>query len=138
MFTVCFHPAPRCCARYLQSYQHGQGDRREKKEETRTHNAQLHATISGAAVASAVASAVAAIAASMAASSVPSKDERMAKTDMAMASAATLVAAQCVEAAEAMGAGKDHLPFVVSSAVNIRSHDDITTLTTATATSSTP
>ncbi|QHO37993.1 uncharacterized protein [Arachis hypogaea] len=134
MFTVCFHPAPRCCARYLQSYQHGQGDRREKKEETRTHNAQLHATISGAAVASAVA----AIAASMAASSVPSKDERMAKTDMAMASAATLVAAQCVEAAEAMGAGKDHLPSVVSSAVNIRSHDDITTLTTATATSSTP
>ncbi|XP_057757317.1 VAN3-binding protein-like [Arachis stenosperma] len=134
MFTVCFHPAPRCCARYLQSYQHGQGDRREKKkEETRTHNAQLHATISGAAVASAVA----AIAAAMAASSVPSKDERMAKTDMAMASAATLVAAQCVEAAEAMGAGRDHLPSVVSSAVNIRSHD-ITTLTTATATSSTP
>ncbi|QHO27196.1 uncharacterized protein DS421_7g205920 [Arachis hypogaea] len=81
--------------------EHGQGDRREKKkEETRNHNAQLHATISVAAVASAVA----AIAAAMAASSAPSKDERMAKIDMAMASAATLVATQFVEAAEAMGA----------------------------------
>ncbi|XLR58074.1 hypothetical protein HN51_012444 [Arachis hypogaea] len=78
--------------------QHGQGDRREKKkEETITHNAQLHATISVAAVAFAVA----AITAAMAASSAPSKDERMAKIDMAMASAATLVATQSVEAAEA-------------------------------------
>jgi hypothetical protein len=33
------------------------------------------------------------------------KDEKMAKTDMDVASAATLVAAQCMEAAEAMGAG---------------------------------
>ncbi|MED6106790.1 hypothetical protein PIB30_007818 [Stylosanthes scabra] len=106
-------------------------DRREKKkEETRTHNAQLHATISVAAVASAVA----AIAAATAASSAPTKDERMAKTDMAVASAATLVAAQCVEAAEAMGAERDHLASVVSSAVNVRSHDDITTLTAAAAT----
>ncbi|KAJ7977348.1 VAN3-binding protein [Quillaja saponaria] len=58
----------------------------------------------------------------------------MAKTDMAVASAATLVAAQCVEAAEAMGAERDHLASVVSSAVNVRSHDDITTLTAAAAT----
>lgn len=106
-------------------------DRREKKkEENRTHTAQLHATISVAAVAAAVA----AIAAATAASSTPSKDEKMAKTDMAVASAATLVAAQCVEAAEAMGAERDHLASVVSSAVNIRSHDDITTLTAAAAT----
>ncbi|RYR77402.1 hypothetical protein Ahy_A01g001847 [Arachis hypogaea] len=77
---------------------HRQGDRREKKkEETITHNAQLHATISVAAVAFAVA----AITAAMVASSAPSKDERMAKIDMAMASAATLVATQSVEAAEA-------------------------------------
>jgi len=106
-------------------------DRREKKkEETRTHTAQLHATISVAAVAAAVA----AIAAATAGSSAPSKDEKMAKTDMAVASAATLVAAQCVEAAEAMGAERDHLASVVSSAVNVRSHDDITTLTAAAAT----
>ncbi|KAE9618417.1 putative pleckstrin-like, plant [Lupinus albus] len=58
----------------------------------------------------------------------------MAKTDMAVASAATLVAAQCVEAAESMGAEREHLASVVSSAVNVRSHDDITTLTAAAAT----
>ena len=106
-------------------------DRREKKkEEIRSHNAQLHATISVAAVATAVA----ALAAATAASSPANKDEKMAKTDMAMASAATLVAAQCVEAAEATGAEREHLASVVSSAVNVRSHDDITTLTAAAAT----
>ncbi|XLR10753.1 hypothetical protein S83_038691, partial [Arachis hypogaea] len=34
----------------------------------------------------------------------------------------------CVEAAETIGAEKDHLASVVSSAVNVSSHDDITTL----------
>ncbi|KAH6821615.1 auxin canalization protein [Perilla frutescens var. hirtella] len=107
-------------------------DRREKKkEEARAHNAQLHAAISVAGVASAVA----AIAAATAASSGAGKDENMAKTDMAVASAATLVAAQCVEAAEAMGAERDHLASVVSSAVNVRSAGDIMTLTAAAATS---
>ncbi|KAG6571455.1 VAN3-binding protein, partial [Cucurbita argyrosperma subsp. sororia] len=62
------------------------------------------------------------------------KNEHSAKTDMAVASAATLVAAQCVEAAEAMGAERDHLASVISSAVNVRSHDDISTLTAAAAT----
>ncbi|RYR09729.1 hypothetical protein Ahy_B05g078127 [Arachis hypogaea] len=81
---------------------------------------------------------MAAVAAAMAASSAPSKDERMAKTDMARASATTLVAVQYLEAAEAMGAERDPLPSVVSSAVNVRSHDDITILTAATATSNTP
>ncbi|KAL5852781.1 hypothetical protein ACOSQ3_007899 [Xanthoceras sorbifolium] len=106
-------------------------DRREKKkEETRVHNAQLHAAISVAGVAAAVA----AIAAATAASSGSGKDEQMAKTDMAVASAATLVAAQCVEAAEAMGAERDHLASVVSSAVNVRSAGDIMTLTAGAAT----
>ncbi|KAL2323753.1 hypothetical protein Fmac_028132 [Flemingia macrophylla] len=106
-------------------------DRKEKKkEETRAHNAQLHAAISVAGVAAAVA----AIAAATAASSGSGKDEQMAKTDMAVASAATLVAAQCVEAAEAMGAERDHLSSVVSSAVNVRSAGDIATLTAAAAT----
>ncbi|KAK8571860.1 hypothetical protein V6N13_047491 [Hibiscus sabdariffa] len=106
-------------------------DRREKKkEETRAHNAQLHAAISVAGVASAVA----AIAAATAASSSAGKDEQMAKTNMAVASAATLVAAQCVEAAEAMGAERDHLAFVISSAVNVRSAGDIMTLTAGAAT----
>lgn len=106
-------------------------DRREKKkEENRNHNAQLHAAICVAAVSSAVA----AITAATAAASNNKDDEKMAKTDMAVASAATLVAAQCVEAAEAMGAERDHLASVVTSAVNVRSHDDITTLTAAAAT----
>ncbi|CAN0898442.1 VAN3-binding protein [Linum grandiflorum] len=101
----------------------------KKKEETRAHNAQLHAAVSVAAVAAAVA----AIAAATASSSSAGRNEA-AKTDMAMASAATLVAAQCVEAAEALGAEREHLASVVSSAVNVRSHDDITTLTAAAAT----
>lgn len=106
-------------------------DRREKKkEEARAHNAQLHAAVSVAGVAAAVA----AIAAATAASSGAGKDEQMAKTDMAVASAATLVAAQCVEAAEAMGAEREHLASVVSSAVNVRSAGDIMTLTAAAAT----
>ncbi|XP_057431224.1 VAN3-binding protein-like isoform X2 [Lotus japonicus] len=106
-------------------------DRKEKKkEEMRAQNAQLHAAVSVAGVAAAVA----AIAATTAASSGSGKDEQMAKTDMAVASAATLVAAQCVEAAEAMGAERDHLSLVVSSAVNVRSAGDIMTLTAAAAT----
>ncbi|KAL5073319.1 hypothetical protein RYX36_012303 [Vicia faba] len=39
-----------------------------------------------------------------------------------------------VHAAEAMGAEREHLASVVSSAVNVRSYDDITTLTAAAAT----
>ncbi|KAL6214662.1 hypothetical protein ACLB2K_014094 [Fragaria x ananassa] len=109
-------------------------DRKEKKkEETRVHNAQVHAAVSVAAVAAAVAAIAAATAASSSTSS-RKNNELAAKTDMAVASAATLVAAQCAEAAEAMGAEHDYLTSVVSSAVNVRSHDDITTLTAAAAT----
>ncbi|KZV25953.1 hypothetical protein F511_08898 [Dorcoceras hygrometricum] len=104
--------------------------KREKKEQARVQNAQLHATISVAGVAAAIA----AIAAATAASSRAGKDEQMAKTDMAVASAATLVAAQCVEAAELMGAERERLASVVSSAVNVRSAGDIMTLTAAAAT----
>lgn len=106
-------------------------DRKEKKkEEARAQNAQLHAAVSVAGVAAAVA----AIAAATAASSGAGKDEQRAKTDMAVASAATLVAAQCVEAAEAMGGEREHLASVVSSAVNVRSAGDMMTLTAAAAT----
>ncbi|KAL8140053.1 hypothetical protein V2J09_006074 [Rumex salicifolius] len=104
-------------------------DRREKKkEETRAYNAHLHAAVSVAGVASAVA----AIAAATAASS--SKGSETGRTDMAVASAATLVAAQCVEAAELMGVDRDHLSSVISSAVNVRSPSDIITVTAAAAT----
>ncbi|KAL9255950.1 VAN3-binding protein-like protein [Drosera capensis] len=106
-------------------------DRKEKKkEETRAHNAQVYAAVSVAGVAAAVA----AIAAATAAASSSGKDQETARTDMAVASAATLVAAQCVEAAEAMGAERDHVASVVGSAVNVRSAGDIMTLTAAAAT----
>ncbi|KAL1806505.1 hypothetical protein ACET3Z_029573 [Daucus carota] len=106
-------------------------DRREKKkEEARAQNAKIHAAVSVAGVAAAVA----AIASATAASSGTGKDEEMAKTDMAVASAATLVAAQCVEAAEAMGAERDHLATIVGSAVSVRSAGDIMTLTAVAAT----
>ncbi|CAD5333881.1 unnamed protein product [Arabidopsis thaliana] len=106
-------------------------DRREKKrEETRAQNAQLHAAVSVAGVAAAVA----AIAAATASQSSSGTDEQVAKNDSAVASAATLVAAQCVEAAEIMGADREHLASVVSSAVNVRSAGDIMTLTAAAAT----
>ncbi|XXG77072.1 hypothetical protein AAC387_Pa08g1303 [Persea americana] len=103
-------------------------DRKEKKkEETRAQNAQLHAAVSVAGVAAAVA----AIAATAAGSS---KDDQLSKTNMAMASAATLVAAQCVETAETLGAEREHLASVVSSAVNVKNAGDIMTLTAAAAT----
>jgi hypothetical protein len=111
-------------------------DRRErKKEETRAHNAQVHAAVSVAAVAAAVA-AVAAATAAASSSSGSGKDDRGARTDMAVASAATLVAAQCVEAAEAMGAEREHLAAAVGSAVNVRNPGDVVTITAAAATGS--
>ncbi|KAE9460630.1 hypothetical protein C3L33_07469, partial [Rhododendron williamsianum] len=88
----------------------------KKKQDARAHNAQLHAVVSVANVAAAVA----AIAAATAAASATGKDDKMAKTDVAVASAATLVAGQCVEAAEAMGADRCHLISAISSAVNVR------------------
>ncbi|XP_044947254.1 VAN3-binding protein-like isoform X3 [Hordeum vulgare subsp. vulgare] len=104
-------------------------DKKEKrKEETRAHNAQVHAAVTVAAVAAAVAAAAAATAGS------GGKDDRNARTDMAMASAATLVAAQCVEAAESMGAEREHLAAAVGSAVNARTPGDIVTITAAAAT----
>ncbi|KAL8138988.1 hypothetical protein V2J09_004989 [Rumex salicifolius] len=103
--------------------------REKKKEEARAQNAQLHAAVSVAAVAAAVAATAAATA-----SASSGKDEQAALTDVAMASAATLVAARCVETAEAMGAEHDHLASVISSAVNVQSHGDIMTLTAAAAT----
>ncbi|XP_057546335.1 VAN3-binding protein-like isoform X2 [Amaranthus tricolor] len=106
-------------------------DRREKKkEEMRAHNAQLHAKVSVAGLASAIA----AMAALTAASSRTGKDQEAAQTDVAVASAATLVAAQCVEAAEAMGADRELLASVVSSAVRVQSPGDVMTLTAAAST----
>ncbi|KAH9301429.1 hypothetical protein KI387_013012 [Taxus chinensis] len=98
----------------------------KKKEEARTHNAQVHAAISVAGVAAAVAA--------VAAATVTSGENGQSKTSMAVASAAALVAAQCVEVAECMGADREQMAAVVSSAVNVKKPGDIMTLTAGAAT----
>ncbi|KAH9302174.1 hypothetical protein KI387_013757, partial [Taxus chinensis] len=98
----------------------------KKKEENRVHNAQVHAAMSVAGVAAAVAAIAAACAAG--------GNDGQYKTHMAMASAATLVAAQCAEVAEYMGADHQQMASVVNSAVNIRTPGDIMTLTAGAAT----
>ncbi|TQD80117.1 hypothetical protein C1H46_034324 [Malus baccata] len=102
----------------------------KKKEEARALNAQLHAAIFVAGVASAIA----AMAPATVALFGLGKDEHIAKTDMDVASVSILVVTQCVEAAEAMEAEREHLVTVVNSAMNIWSAGDIMTLTTAAAT----
>ncbi|KAL3517610.1 hypothetical protein ACH5RR_020199 [Cinchona calisaya] len=84
----------------------------KKKEESRSQNVQLHAVISVAGVAAAVA----AIAAATAAHHPPL--EKMIKLPR-------LNGCCCVEATEAVGADRKHLISASSTAVNVRSHGDI-------------
>ncbi|XP_078430932.1 VAN3-binding protein-like isoform X2 [Wolffia australiana] len=98
--------------------------RQRKKEEIRAQNARTHASASVAAVAAAVAAIAAAAA----------KEEGGGKMEGAMAAAATLVAAHCVEAAEAEGVERERLASVVGAGVNARTAGDITALTAAAAT----
>ncbi|XVE97567.1 hypothetical protein REPUB_Repub03eG0030600 [Reevesia pubescens] len=103
-----------------------------KKQEIRTHNAQLHAAVSVAGVAAAVA----ALAASNAmlpeiATTCPKTSS---KVSTAIASAAALVASHCIEIAEDMGADYDQILAVVNSAMNARTNGDIMTLTAGAAT----
>ncbi|KAH7292811.1 hypothetical protein KP509_29G086900 [Ceratopteris richardii] len=93
----------------------------------RVRNAQTYAAIS-------VASVAAAIAAIAASTATVSNEDNQNKTNFAVASAATLVAAQCVEIAERMGADHEQMSAVVSSAVNVRTSGDVMTLTAAAAT----
>ncbi|KAJ4832202.1 hypothetical protein Tsubulata_042365 [Turnera subulata] len=82
-----------------------------------SHNAQLHAAIS-------VADMVQPYPTSQLPSWLPPTPGRMnkvAKTDIVGASAATLVVAQCAETTEAMGAEHEHLTSVESSAMNVQS-----------------
>lgn len=98
-----------------------------KKQEIRTHNAQLHAAVSVAGVAAAVA----ALATSNALPKTSAPDQ---KTSTALASAAFLVASHCIEIAEEMGADHEYVLKVVNSAVNARTNGDILTLTAGAAT----
>ncbi|KAI5055015.1 hypothetical protein GOP47_0030160 [Adiantum capillus-veneris] len=99
----------------------------KKKEANRAHNACVHAAISVAGVAAAVAAIAAAKATSEA-------DNEQSKTSMAVASAAALVAAHCVEVAESMGAAPAQMSSMVSSAMSVKTPGDIMTLTAAAAT----
>ncbi|GMI81427.1 FORKED-LIKE4 [Hibiscus trionum] len=103
-----------------------------KKQEIRTHNAQLHAAVSVAGVAAAVA----ALAASNA--MLPETEticlKTSSKVSSAIASAAALVASHCIEIAEDMGADHDQILTVVNSAMNARTSGDVMTLTAGAAT----
>ncbi|KAK8566649.1 hypothetical protein V6N13_002345 [Hibiscus sabdariffa] len=103
-----------------------------KKQEIRSHNAQLHAAVSVAGVAAAVA----ALAASNA--MLPEMETTCLKTSSkvstAIASAAALVASHCIEIAEDMGADHDQILTVVNSAMNVRTSGDVLTLTAGAAT----
>ncbi|EFJ20519.1 hypothetical protein SELMODRAFT_443866 [Selaginella moellendorffii] len=111
-----------------------------KKELSRAHNAQVHAAVSMAGVAAAVAAVAAATAAAASPSPSPfspaldDPSSSSKTTSLAVASAASLVAAQCVDLAESLGADHDHITHVVSSAVNVKTAGDIMTLTAAAAT----
>jgi len=102
-----------------------------KKQEIRTHNAQLHAAVSVVGVAAAVA----AVAASIASSEKPNPNQKNpTMASAAIASAAALVASHCIEIAEDMGAEQDQIITAVDSAINAKTNGDIMTLTAGAAT----
>ncbi|XP_044472544.1 VAN3-binding protein-like [Mangifera indica] len=100
--------------------------KQKRKEEDRLQKAEVHAAISVAGIAAALA----AIAAENS-----KKDDSGTTKDAVVASAAALVAAQCAQVAEAMGAKRDQLSSVIGSAISSTSASGILTLTAAATTS---
>ncbi|KAI3423778.1 uncharacterized protein J3R85_010784 [Psidium guajava] len=100
-----------------------------RKEEERLLRTEVHAAMSVAGVAAALAAVAAE--SSRAGGPLPSSSEKGA----AVASAAALVAAQCAQVAEAMGAKREQLSNVMKSAMSSTSAGDILTLTAAATTS---
>ncbi|XP_020523717.1 VAN3-binding protein isoform X2 [Amborella trichopoda] len=100
--------------------------KQRKKEEERLRKAEAHAAVSVAGVAAALA----AISAENAANQCGHNPR-----DSAMASAAALVASQCIEIAQSMGAKRDEIAAALASAVSTKSTGDIITLTAVAATS---
>ncbi|KAK2661218.1 hypothetical protein Ddye_007751 [Dipteronia dyeriana] len=103
-----------------------------KKQEIRTHAAQLHAAVSVAGVAAAIAAITASDTTLQEMATLHQKTSP--KTSAAVASAAALVASHCIEIAEDMGAEHDQILTVVDSAINARTNGDIMTLTAGAAT----
>ncbi|KAJ3677145.1 hypothetical protein LUZ60_002869 [Juncus effusus] len=116
--------------------------KQRRKEEERLQNAEVHAAVSLAGVAAALA----AVAAQSACPSIEGATnprtgqiQRQRSADplmeTAVASAAALVATQCIQVAEAVGAKKGHIASVVNSAVATTDANNMLTLTAAAATS---
>ncbi|KAJ8767454.1 hypothetical protein K2173_017498 [Erythroxylum novogranatense] len=102
--------------------------KQKRKEEERLQRAEVHAAISVAGVAAALAA--------IAAESSEKEDLVVSSNkEAAVASAAALVAAQCAQVAEAMGAKREQLSSVIGSAMSSTSASDVLTLTAAAATS---
>ncbi|XP_030441292.1 VAN3-binding protein [Syzygium oleosum] len=101
----------------------------KRKEEERLQRTEVHAAMSVAGVAAALA----AIAAESSKSSEPLSSSS--EKEAAVASAAALVAAQCAQVAEAMGAKREQLSNVITSAMSSTSASDVLTLTAAATTS---
>ncbi|KAF8400441.1 hypothetical protein HHK36_013739 [Tetracentron sinense] len=100
--------------------------KQKRKEEERLQRAEVHAAISIAGVATALAA--------IAVENTKHNEPNTTK-EAAVASAAALVAAQCKQMAEAMGAKPEQLSTVMGSAMTSNSASDILTLTAAAATS---
>ncbi|XP_019054833.1 PREDICTED: uncharacterized protein LOC104606430 isoform X2 [Nelumbo nucifera] len=108
----------------------------KKKEEFRLQTAKVHAALSVAELAAVVAGFTAGGGfEQLDIDDFSSKGRiRDKKMGMAIASAATLVATVCAEAAESAGAHKAHIESVVNSALTARTPSDIITLTATAAT----
>ncbi|MED6157263.1 hypothetical protein PIB30_021765 [Stylosanthes scabra] len=100
--------------------------KQKRKEEQRLQRAEVHAAVSIAGVAAALAA--------IAADNNNKKDDEE-EREAAIASAAALVASQCAKVAESMGANKQQLSNVISSAITSTTTADILTFTAAASTS---
>ncbi|RZC73750.1 hypothetical protein C5167_049229 [Papaver somniferum] len=107
--------------------------KQKRKKEDRLQRAEVHAAISVAGVAAALA-AIAAENMNKQGNHHQANNNNTGK-ESAIASAAALVAAQCAQMAEAMGAKRDQLSNVLGSAMSTANATDILTLTAAAATS---
>ncbi|KAL9265936.1 VAN3-binding protein-like protein [Drosera capensis] len=94
----------------------------KKKDRARAENAHMHAAVS-----------VAGLAAAVAAIAAEQNSNSGSKMSQAVASAAELLATQCIEIAE-QTTDHEHVTSVVRSAVDIRTAGDLMTLTAAAAT----
>ncbi|URD98372.1 Leucine rich repeat N-terminal domain [Musa troglodytarum] len=99
--------------------------KQKRKEEKRLHKAEVHAAISVAGVAAALAA--------IAAEDTEANKQKSIKEN-AVASAAALVAAQCAQVAEAVGAKREQLSSAINEAVTVTDASNIITLTAAAAT----